>query len=350
MLRAGLRLDRADGYQSGVREYPTAIVENVDNLLECRLSNAELACGNIRTGRTNTYASLTACLEEPAVPNRVYKSRIVRRSFGTFAFQGGSSSTHFSYDSQGRLLRRARCSGSDCSSLNKVNDVLDYTAWDPFGRPTRGIYAPAREVESIEVSVAYDDERRTLSASNGEMVEQDRRGNVVREVSVFGVARPAQQVVTYETTTTASACPDAEVMGPLSLPMPPAPPTGPSLAGEYLLAVEASPRCRDRLPRAAQVRSYDATVTQRWEWFEILIHNVRAFGSGGFGGGKVAGSTLTLHLAFYDGNYEVSLTGQGDVRPGQFSVLAAGVVNFAEAGRATVECEASDHRLLLQSK
>jgi hypothetical protein len=61
---------------------------------------------------------------------------------------------------------------------------VTYTAWDRRGRPTQGVLEA--DGARVPLSIVYDDPRRIAQASNGELVEQDRHGNVIREVQLSG--------------------------------------------------------------------------------------------------------------------------------------------------------------------
>lgn len=131
---------------------------------------------------TWTYRSQADFVHEADVPNRILALRRETTGCGTFATTGCSHAlVEYAYDAQGRLVRRERSSGSSLGGGLTI-DVATYAAWDGRGRPTRG------EIEAngvrVSLTIAYDDSQRIALASNGELVEQDLLGNVVREAQL----------------------------------------------------------------------------------------------------------------------------------------------------------------------
>jgi hypothetical protein len=133
---------------------------------------------------TWTYRSHADFVHEADVPNRVLALRREATGCGTFVTTGCSHAlVEYAYDSQGRLQRRERSSSHSLGGGGTI-DVATYTAWDRRGRPTRG------ELEAdgarMPLTIVYDDARRIARASNGELVEQDEHGNVIREAQLSG--------------------------------------------------------------------------------------------------------------------------------------------------------------------
>jgi hypothetical protein len=129
---------------------------------------------------TWTYRSQSDFVHEADVPNRVLALDKTTQGCGTFVTTGCSTnSVKYEYDSEARLVRRER-SWSQSLGAGGTLDVATFSAWDRRGRPTQGrIEANGA---SSPLTIVYDDARRTAQVSNGELVEQDPYGNVVREV------------------------------------------------------------------------------------------------------------------------------------------------------------------------
>jgi hypothetical protein len=129
---------------------------------------------------TWSYRSQSDFVHEADVPNRVLALDKTTQGCGTFVTSGCSTSTvKYEYDSEARVVRRER-SWSQSLGAGGTLDVATFTAWDRRGRPTQGRIEASGD--SSPLTVAYDDARRTAQASNGELVEQDPYGNVIREV------------------------------------------------------------------------------------------------------------------------------------------------------------------------
>jgi len=131
---------------------------------------------------TWTYRSHADFVHEADVPNRVLALRRQTTGCGTFVTTGCSHTVvDYAYDAQSRLRRRERSSSHSLGGGRTI-DVATYTAWDRRGRPTQG------ELEAdgarVPLTIVYDDSRRITQASNGELVEQDVHGNVIREAQL----------------------------------------------------------------------------------------------------------------------------------------------------------------------
>jgi hypothetical protein len=129
---------------------------------------------------TWSYRSQSDFVHEADVPNRVLALEKASQGCGTFVTTGCSTNlVKYEYDAQGRVVRRER-SWSHSLGAGGTLDVATFTAWDRRGRPTQGRIEANGEASPL--SIVYDDARRTAQASNGELVEQDPYGNVIREV------------------------------------------------------------------------------------------------------------------------------------------------------------------------
>jgi hypothetical protein len=152
----------------------------------CEASSTTPSCSAFPVNLTITwgYRSRSDFVHEGDVPNRVLALGQSSRGCGTFVTTGcNTNQVAYEYDSQGRLVRRER-SWSHTLGGGGTIDVVTYSAWDRRGRPTEGrIEANG---QGAPLSITYDDGRRIAESSNGELVEQDVHGNVVREVQVRG--------------------------------------------------------------------------------------------------------------------------------------------------------------------
>ena len=129
---------------------------------------------------TWSYRSQSDFVHEADVPNRVLALERSTQGCGTFVTSGCSTdAVKYDYDAQGRVVRRER-SWSQSLGAGGTLEVATYTAWDRRGRPTQGRIEANGASEPL--SIVYDDARRSAQASNGEVVEQDPYGNVIREV------------------------------------------------------------------------------------------------------------------------------------------------------------------------
>jgi len=147
----------------------------------CEASPLEPRCSAfpVNVTVTWTYRSHADFVHEADVPNRVLTLRRETTGCGTFVTTGCSHARiEYAYDAQSRVLRRERSSSHSLGGGGTI-DVATYTAWGRRGRPTQG------ELEAngarVPLTIVYDDLRRIAQASNGELVEQDVHGNVIRE-------------------------------------------------------------------------------------------------------------------------------------------------------------------------
>lgn len=166
------------------RRYATAFTED-GRSYQCTFDVRFLTCTG---GSVNTeweYGSSADFVLEPQVPNRILA---VRRSFSTSGMLVTSSltQTDYRYDGSGRLLERRR-RRNDVTGLREL-DVVAYTAWDSFGRPTSGTIRAGDRTGPV--TIQYDDAARRMEASNGEAVTRDADGNIVREVVVIAFGTP----------------------------------------------------------------------------------------------------------------------------------------------------------------
>jgi hypothetical protein len=135
---------------------------------------------------TWSYRSQSDFVHEADVPNRILALSRITLGCGTFVTEGCNTSlVKFAYDAQSRLVRRERSSSHNFGAgeiSGGAFDVVTYTAWDRHGRPTQGQLQ--KDGQTAPLTVIYDDIRRRAQASNGELVEQDTHGNVIREVEI----------------------------------------------------------------------------------------------------------------------------------------------------------------------
>ena len=105
---------------------------------------------------------------------------------------GITSNGTYTYDSQGRLTRFST------QLSTGITEVLTFSAWDTFGRPT------AATGSTTTFVYAYDDAARTATITNGQggTITQsfDANGIVVRQVSVVPGGGTETQVWTIQTT------------------------------------------------------------------------------------------------------------------------------------------------------
>ena len=149
----------------------------------CYAELPRLSCNGIPINMAMwVYRSEVDFFSEAAIPNHVLaQSREIIGCVG--GMPGcGTSLVKFDHDAQGRLVRRERSWSPQWHEGGGVADVTSYTAWDRYGRPTQGQVEQGGRTEPV--TIVYDDVRRIAQASNGELVEQDAFGNVLREVWV----------------------------------------------------------------------------------------------------------------------------------------------------------------------
>jgi len=153
---------------------------------------------------TWTYASVEDFVREAAIPNRLFVLRKEGVGCGTFAYIPCSLTvTEYTYDAQARLVRRERLSGTESDDL-ALFDTTTYTAWDTQGRPTAGQIEANGRRETIGIS--YDDASRLMEATNGELVQQDRHGNTVREAVRWGVGDTEPWTTSYTIESLQAVC------------------------------------------------------------------------------------------------------------------------------------------------
>ena len=154
----------------------------------CKASVPTPSCSAFPTSLdiTWTYRSQSDFVHEADVPNRILAQSQTTQGCGTFVTTGCNTSfVKFDHDAQGRVVRRERSSRHSFGGgggISIVADVVTYTAWDGNGRPTQGQFE--RDGQTVPLTITYDDVRRIAQASNGDLVEQDAWGNVIREVVV----------------------------------------------------------------------------------------------------------------------------------------------------------------------
>lgn len=133
---------------------------------------------------TWSYRSRFDFVHEADVPNRILALGRTTVGCGTFAYMGCNTGlVKFDHDSQARLVRRERSSRHSLGGGRTI-DVVTYTAWDRHGRPTQG--QVEKDGQTAPLTIVYYDVQRIAQASNGELVEQDIYGNVIREALIQG--------------------------------------------------------------------------------------------------------------------------------------------------------------------
>ena len=166
------------------RRYPTALTQG-GQPYQCTFDVRFLRC----TGSATTvweYSGPEAFVLEPQVPSRILAVARSVSAGGPLLVSSSHTQTDYRYDSSGRLVERRRRITVVTGTIEL--DVLEYTAWDSFGRPSAATLRA--EDRTAPVSIRYDDAARRMEASNGEAVTRDSDGNIVREVFVFGFGAP----------------------------------------------------------------------------------------------------------------------------------------------------------------
>lgn len=150
-------------------------------IFNCKAPSTTPSCSAFPTNLeiTWSYRSQFDFVHEADVPNRILAQSQTTLGCGTFATTGCNTFVvKFDHDAQGRLVRRERSSSHSLGGGGTI-DIVTYTAWDRHGRPTQG--QVEKDGQRAPLTIAYDDVRRIAETSNGEVVEQDAYGNVVRE-------------------------------------------------------------------------------------------------------------------------------------------------------------------------
>jgi YD repeat-containing protein len=162
------------------RRYATAFTEN-GRSYECAFDVRFLRCMGGATTMWG-YSGPSDFVFEPQVPNRILALTRSVSTGGPMLIGASTTSTDYRYDGSGRLLERRRWR-NNVTGLREL-DVVEYTAWDSFGRPTSGTIRAGDRIGPV--TIRYDDAARHMEASNGEAVTRDADGNIVREVVVIG--------------------------------------------------------------------------------------------------------------------------------------------------------------------
>jgi hypothetical protein len=180
------------------RSWPLRYADQFGRTFRCAADPLAPSCSAfpVNLSVTWTYRSHADFVHEADVPNRILALRRDTLGCGTFATTGCNRALiDYSYDTQSRLVRRERSSSHSLGGGGTL-DVATYTAWDARGRPTRG------ELETSDLSqpltITYDDARRIAQTSNGEFVEQDVHGNVIREAQLGDTSASFEDVFTIE--------------------------------------------------------------------------------------------------------------------------------------------------------
>lgn len=172
--------------QNNCRAYPVAVSENGGPGVPCRLeqgAQVSLWCGTALSPREWHYANLADFIDEARVPNGLRLRSFSSATLSLLQSSGGSTA-RYEYDPQGRLTARERSAWSGTQPLQPFERV-EFTAWDVRGRPTAGVLSNSEG--SGPVTLAYDDQRREMRWSTGEIHRVDRWGNTV--LQGFGAFR-----------------------------------------------------------------------------------------------------------------------------------------------------------------
>jgi hypothetical protein len=166
------------GLQANCRAYPVAVSENGGPEVPCQLEQGgvvTLRCGTALSPREWHYASLADFIDEARVPNRLRLRSFSSATFSLLHSSGGSGSD-YEYDAQERLIARERSSWSGFQPWMPF-ERAEFTAWDDRGRPTAGALSDSAGTRPI--TLTYDDQRREMRWSTGEIHRVDRWGNTV---------------------------------------------------------------------------------------------------------------------------------------------------------------------------
>jgi YD repeat-containing protein len=167
------------------RRYATTFSE-AGQPYQCTFDVRFLRC----TGSASTvweYSGPSEFVLEAQVPNRILALTRSVSTGGPMLISASTTRADYRYDGSGRLLERRRWR-NNVTGLREL-DVVEYTAWDAFGRPTSGTIRAGDR--SGAVTLQYDDAARRMEASNREAVIRDADGNIVREVVVIGFGEPS---------------------------------------------------------------------------------------------------------------------------------------------------------------
>lgn len=166
------------------RLYPTAMVVD-GSPRDCRLEGATLECEAGSSHWRWKYGSTWDFVLEARAPNRILAKSRSYSWVGTFANQGsGGHVTDYQYDVGSRVVGRRREARWSLSPEKHEYDRTEYDEWDQIGRPVAGTYWVGDQ--ATPVSIWYDDARRTMRSSIGELAVQDPAGNLVREIEIIG--------------------------------------------------------------------------------------------------------------------------------------------------------------------
>jgi hypothetical protein len=163
------------------------------NELSCVLNYADNRGTANTTSTRTTFASVAEFVgDAPRV--FIYSTSTVHPLSLVSTMAGTTTNVAYTYDSQGRLTRfSALLSGGG-------SEVLTFSTWDTFGRPTAAVGS------STAFVYTYDDSARTATIANGQggTIAQnfDSNGILVRQVSVVPGGATETQTWTIQSTDT----------------------------------------------------------------------------------------------------------------------------------------------------
>jgi hypothetical protein len=168
------------------RRYATGVIVN-SAPGTCSLDATMYRCNIGGSLREWSYRNLSDFILESNTPNRVLAAGR-QTSGGTLLGSTYSWTTTYTYDARGRLSGRGRQRSNAFGSW--LVDTITYTGWDPFNRPIVGELSvpdvdptvPMPTLNTMPLSITYDDAARVMQTSNGEFVQRDQDGNIVKEV------------------------------------------------------------------------------------------------------------------------------------------------------------------------
>lgn len=150
----------------------------------------------VNMNTVDTYASVADFVDEVSAVGRQLLTKKVQTG------DVGDSTTTFTYDASKRLIKREQTEG-----------VFTYTAWDSEGRPTTGSADLTKAGCTVEITIVYDDQARTmtttyhdptstcLSEDRKDQQTYDANGDWVGQVMQMGTANETTVTIAYTKTT-----------------------------------------------------------------------------------------------------------------------------------------------------
>ncbi len=126
-------------------------------------------------GGSWSYHDTADFVDEAQTPNRILavsRTQYLPGSPGLWRYGGSSQgTTNYSYDPNRRLLL-----------IQSGADTIAFDSWDSLERPVAGTRTNVGG--TTRVTITYDDAARVMVVSTGEVVQQDRDGNITRDGSM----------------------------------------------------------------------------------------------------------------------------------------------------------------------